>query len=57
MTAALVLTGPSLVVMSVHATPARAWDVEDCTPGFDCPGDPGGGSVGLDDGDCLPTAR
>ena len=38
---------PSLVVMTVRATPAYAWDVEDCTVGLDCPGDPGGGSVGF----------
>ncbi len=53
MTAAMVLAGPSLVVMSVSATPAHAWDVEGCVSGDDCPGDPGGGSAGLDDGDCL----
>lgn len=52
-TAVLVMTVPSLVVMTIAAAPARAWDIEDCTAGEDCPGDPGGGSVGLDNGDCF----
>src|SRR5215472_1759015 len=51
--AAVLLSAPSLVVITVRAAPARAWEVEGCTVGIDCPGDPGGGSLGLDNGECL----
>jgi len=51
--AAALITAPSLVVMTIRAAPARAWDVEGCVSGDDCPGDPSGGSLGLDEGDCL----
>ena len=42
-----------MVTTTVRAAlPAHAWDIEDCSEGFDCPGDPSGGSVG-DSIDCL----
>jgi hypothetical protein len=51
--AVLLMTGGGLMTMVVHAVPAHAWDIEQCDEGVDCIGDPGGGSVGLDNGDCL----
>ncbi len=50
--AVLLLTGGGLVTMTVRAMPAHAWDIEECDVGFDCPGDPSGGSLG-DTPDCL----
>jgi hypothetical protein len=51
--AALLLVPGLVTATSLRPPLAHAWDTIECTPGFDCPGDDSGGSVGLDNGDCL----